>query len=340
MIKKTAVIFLVIFVIIYLINCKLISYGIGQAKGQLKILTNTRPIKEILADPLVPDSLKKRLSFMSEIKKYAIDSLKLKDTKNYQKLYDQNGKPILWVVIASEKYELKALKWSFPIIGTFDYKGFFEYEKAVNLENELKLKGLDTEISEVSAWSTLGWFRDPILSSMLFRSDASLADLIIHEMTHNTIFIKNNHELSENLANFIAKHGAENFIESKYGTSSDEYIKLQERKIFLERYNTYMTSAINKLNQLYQSENFKKSTKKDSLKYNLLTTIALNKDSVYIGLKKIPKQTFSKTNIPNNSFFVGYQTYNSKQNEFESELKSKYNGNFKKYLRAIIERYK
>jgi predicted aminopeptidase len=339
MLKKIGIVLVFVIVIFTLINCKLISYGIGQAKGQLKILSNTVPIKDILDDPKAPDSLKKRLMFLSEIKEFAIDSLKLKDTKNYQKLYDQKGKPILWVVIASDKYELKALKWDFPIIGSFDYKGFFDYQKAVNLENELKTKGYDTEISEVAAWSTLGWFKDPILSSMLFRSDGGLADLIIHEMTHNTIFIKNNHELSENLANFIGKHGAEAFIDFKYGISSAEHVTFQERQTYLERYNHYMVKSVNKLNNLYQSDAFKSSANKDSLKLNLLTNIHLAKDSLYIGLKNISKPSISKTNIPNNSFFVGYQTYNSKQSNFETELKEKYNNNFKQYLSDLKDRY-
>ena len=100
-----------------------------------------------------------------------------RQSDNYTTFYNQRGKPILWVVTASERYKLAPKEWKFPVIGTFPYKGFFDEAKADRQEAELLDAGYDTEINEVSAWSTLGYLKDPILSIMLYRSPGSLASL-------------------------------------------------------------------------------------------------------------------------------------------------------------------
>ena len=160
----------------------LISYGLKQAKGQLHIVWNAKPVTDFLQDPAFPDSLKAKLRLIEQVRKYAIDSLGLKDTKNYKTLYDQKGEEIMWVVTASEPFELKQKEWVFPILGAVPYKGFFEKEKAIELKNELEKEGLDVSIRNPGGWSTLGWFTDPILSKMLERGEGDLINLIIHEM--------------------------------------------------------------------------------------------------------------------------------------------------------------
>ena len=162
------IIFVGIFILLVLaaFNYKLIGYGIDQAMGQFKVMRNARPIAEVLVDPQFPDSLKSSLAIVGEIKQFAIDSLALKSSKNYTTVYDQQGEEILWVVTACAPFKFEPLMWSFPIIGSFTYKGFFDYQKSVNLAKSLQEEGYDVEMRSVSGWSTLGWFKDPILSNM------------------------------------------------------------------------------------------------------------------------------------------------------------------------------
>ena len=189
-IARTAEVLLITAAFYVLFNFRLVAYGITQLKGQLSIVWHAKPIAEALSDPAFPDSLKQKLKLVEEIKKFAIDSLGLRATENYSTLYDQQGKALLMNLTAAEKFELKAYTWNFPLLGEVSYKGFFDFKKGKSEAEELERKNYDVEYSSVSAWSTLGWFRDPIFSGMLKRNEGQLAELIIHEMTHATIYLK------------------------------------------------------------------------------------------------------------------------------------------------------
>ncbi|TAG67687.1 MAG: aminopeptidase, partial [Runella slithyformis] len=144
--------FLLVLVALAVVYRELLDYGLAQARGQLRILTNTRPIADVLQDATFPDSLKKQLRLIADIKRFAVDSLGLDDSGSYTQLYDQQGKPILWVITASEKYRLVAKEWAFPVIGKFAYKGFFDTTRAQTEQKMLIAVGFDTQIGEVSAW--------------------------------------------------------------------------------------------------------------------------------------------------------------------------------------------
>src|SRR5690349_14303260 len=184
---------------------------------------DAEPVEECLQDPTFPDSLTRKLRLMDEIRAYAIDSLGLNDTDNYKTLYDQKGEEIMWVVTACEPFKLEAKQWKFPVVGSVPYKGFFDRRLAVELKDELDKEGWDVSIRNPGGWSTLGWFTDPILSKMLGRSEGDLANLIIHEMSHATIFVKDSIDFNENLATFIGDRGAERFLIHKHGLHSQAY---------------------------------------------------------------------------------------------------------------------
>ena len=316
----------------------LVGYGWSQARGQLRVLGRVRPLAEVMADPSFPDSLKGKLQLIGEIRRYAVDSLGINDSKSYTTVYDQRGKPILWVVTASEPYRLVAKEWKFPLLGKFSYKGFFDYDRCLEEEKELKAQGYDTDINEVAAWSTLGWFRDPILSSMLYRSEGSLASLIIHELTHSTLFVKDNLEYNENLADFVGDYGALRFLAHKYGTDSLPYRRYLDRKAYQDRYYRHVLRGARKLDSLYAT--FRPGlarARKDRLKRALIREISETMDTLSgAGRKRTP---VSDTLLPNNAFFVGYQTYRQRQNAFEREFKTRFGSDFPKYLAYLKKKY-
>ena len=192
-------------------NYKLLKYGIQQLTGQYKIVSNSIPINEYASQNDIPDSIKFKLSLIAEAKEYAFENLALKYSENYSTIYDQQGKPLMWLLTASLPFKMVAREWSFPLVGAFSYKGFFNQKSAEKEFEELKLKGWDVLIREVGGWSTLGWFKDPVLSEMLNRSTGKLAELIIHELTHGTLYIKDSVEFNENLASFVGIKGTEQF---------------------------------------------------------------------------------------------------------------------------------
>ena len=133
-IKRILLASLAVLVVLVLIYWELIVYGFQQGYGQFNIIWNAKPVEHYLGDPTFPDSLKARLELINEIRKYAIDSLGLKDTENYKTLYDQKGEEVMWVVMASEPFALKPKEWTFPVIGSVPYKGFFKKERAEALK--------------------------------------------------------------------------------------------------------------------------------------------------------------------------------------------------------------
>lgn len=338
MIKKIGFSVLVVALLLCIWQWELLVYGIGQGYGQFRILYNARPLEEMLNDREFPDSLKARLHLIQEIRRYAIDSLGINESNSYTTVFDQRGKPILWTITASEPYQLKAKQWSFPFFGSFSYKGFFDYQKCLREEAELKKQGFDTEIGEVSAWSTLGWFNDPILSSMLSLSEGGLANLIIHELTHGTLYVKNNVEYNENLASFVGDYGALRFLIYKYGKDSFQYRKYEARKKYRDKYYRHVLRGAKQLESLYATfTNNTPKSNKDQLKTSLIKEIIGTIDTLTPRLGKNVSKT--DTILPNNAFFIGYQTYHNRQNKFEVEFKTKFNSNFKEYLSYLKKTY-
>lgn len=320
----------------------LLSYGWMQAKGQLGILMNVKDVSEVLADPEFADSLKARIRLIEEIKKFGVDSLGLTPSENYTTFYDQHGKPLIWVITASERYKIKAHQWDFPIIGSFPYKGFFDSTRAVNEEKEMKLQGFDTDIGEVSAWSTLGYLKDPILSSMLKRREGSLANLILHELTHGTLFVKNNLELNENLASFVGDLGAIRFLKYKYGNDSKQLKDYEYSKKYNDAYSQHMLRGIKKLDSLYNTfgEDQTPRPEKDTLKSQTIYKILADTDTLLGGKRTLKSNKWLSANpLPGNAFFISYQTYKSKQNIFKDEYENKFEGDFRKYLKYLKEKY-
>ncbi|REA59471.1 aminopeptidase [Dyadobacter luteus] len=342
MVKKILVALLCVVVVLGIIYRDLLSYGWMQAKGQIGILMNVKDVSEVLADPTFPDSLKTRIRLIEEIKQFGVDSLGLSPSKNYTTFYDQHGKPLIWVITASDRYRIKAYKWDFPILGSFPYKGYFDSTRAVREEKVLADEGFDTDIGEVSAWSTLGYLKDPILSSMLKRREGSLANLILHELTHGTLFVKNDLELNENLASFVGDLGATRFLKQKYGADSKQYADYQYSKNYNDAYSRHMLRGMKQLDSLYITFGPDQTPKpeKDSAKKHLIQKIVSTADTLMGGGKTLKaKRSEQSSFLPGNAYFISYQTYKSKQNVFKQEYEEKFGSDFKKYLGYLKNKY-
>ncbi len=325
--------------ILIVLQYELIIYGIRQGYGQFEILYHAQPITEVLVDKNYPDSLKQKLLLVEEIKKFAFDSLQINYSKNYTAFYNQKGKPILWIVTACEPYNLKAKEWDFPFVGKVSYKGFFAKKLVKEEAEELKKEGYDVDIDEVAGWSTLGWFKDPVLSSMLKNNEGNLANLLIHELTHGTLFIKNNVEFNENLADFVGDYGATRFLLYKYGKNSLQFKDYENSKTDYKLFSEHILSGTKKLDSLYKNMKPGQSVKeKDTLKYRLIKKIITSIDTVSFANNKWKKRAHIKK-LPNNAYFIDYIRYRSQQNIFNKEFKERFNSNFKLYFAFLKQKY-
>lgn len=339
MIRKIAVGVLAVVAVLVIWNWSLLVYGVEQGLGQLKIVWNARPVEETMKDPQFPDSLKAKLSLIEEIRQFAIDSLGLKDTKNYRTVYDQKGKELMWVVTASEPFALKPKLWHFPVIGTVPYKGYFNIEKA-KAEKEILEKGnWDVSVRNPGGWSTLGWFTDPILSGMLNRSEGDLASLIIHEMVHSTLWVKDSVDFNENLATFIGDTAAYDFLIYKFGKNSKEYSTYLDEDRDYRKFSKHMLRGATSLDSLYKtfvpgdSLIDKKKRKEDFIRHIVATL-----DTVSFSLAKEPSKKYSKK-LPNNAFFLAFRHYQSRLGIFKDELDAKFKGDMKSYVTYLSTKY-
>lgn len=315
---------------------QLIGYGLAQLKGQLQIVWNAKPIEEALIDPSFPDSMKMKLILIQEIKAFATDKLGINDSKNYTKVYHQEGKTLLWVLTASEPYCLKAKEWNFPFLGAVSYKGFFNQSASLKEEAALKAAGYDIDMGKVSGWSTLGWFEDPILSDMLKNSEGDLANLIIHELTHATLYVKDNVDFNENLASFIGDKGALLFLEYKFGKDSKPYREYIESRTDEEIFNNYILNGAGRLDSLYNTFGKKDSRKfKENKKSKLIHEIVSGIEELPLYNKELYLRIAEKARMKKNAFFMSYMRYGSKLNEFEDEYATKFNADLKAYLEHL-----
>lgn len=324
--------------ITYVWQFELINYGLLQLRGQLRVVNNTVPLQTFIDDPATPDSLKRKAELVEEIRKFAFDSLGINYSDNYTEIYDQKGKPSMYVVTACDSFSFKPKTWKFPLLGSFPYKGFFDVEKAKALANEIKTKdSLEVDIRTAGGWSTLGWFKDPILSNMLNRSEGDLASLLIHELTHGTLFVKDSVTFNENLASFIGDNGAILFLESKYGKQAPQVLQYKAEIEDEEKFKSYVLIAANQLDELYKGMANASREEKRLQKSKAMEAIQSNYDT--LDFKSALYKGYLKRRKPNNTFFMSYLRYNSQQALLESELNLNFKGDLKAYLQYLKSKY-
>lgn len=319
------------------VNYKLALYGWAQLRGQLHIILAARPVEDCLKDPAFPDSLKKKLLFIADVRQYATDSLGLNNSKNYTSLYDQQGKPALWVLTACAPYAMQPYEWTFPLLGAVSYKGFFEKERGLPEAAGLEAAGYDVDYHPTGGWSTLGWFRDPILSNMLRKREGQLAELIIHELSHATLFLPGSVDYNENFATFVGEQGALRYLEHRFGTNSKELQQYRFEQEDEARFGRYMLRAGRALEQLYKGMNDTLTeAEKKQIKQTAIRDIVLNIKPLNLHYAdRYPRYTADSL-LPNNCYFMTYSRYRKSQTEFQAALQQ-YNGDMRLWISRLRE---
>ncbi|MCA8920833.1 MAG: aminopeptidase [Planctomycetes bacterium] len=194
-------------------------YALHAANGQIGIWWNQIPIDEALADPDLPEAQREKLALVVDVRRYAIEELGLSETGSYKSYYETPGDFVAWNVSASAPLAFQPYTWDFPFVGSLPYIGYFREPLAVEEAADLAGRGYDALMLPVPAYSTLGWFEDPFLSSMLRYHHETIADILIHEMTHATVFVADV-EFNETLATFVGREGARRYFLERDGPAS------------------------------------------------------------------------------------------------------------------------
>ena len=210
--------FLVIILFLFgLSGCSTISFYWQALNGQAEILNNSRPIESVIQDRDTKPELKQRLTSLVAMREYASKELKLPDNKSYRNYADLKRPFVIWNVFATTEFSTELTQWCFPIAGCVNYRGYFSKERAEEFAKNLPTQMSDAFVGGVPAYSTLGYFNDPILNTFIHYPEVELARLLFHELAHQVVYVKDDSMFNESFATAVEEAGIERWLESQAG---------------------------------------------------------------------------------------------------------------------------
>lgn len=193
-------------------GCGNAPYYAQAARGQVGLWRQAQPIEAVLEDPKTPASLRERLAFAVAVRNFASKELALPDNGSYRNYADIQRPCVVWNVYATPELSVKPKEWCFPVAGCVGYRGYFSEREAEAFAQRLRDAGYDVYVAGVPAYSTLGWFDDPILSSFVYYRDEDLASLIFHELAHQLLYVRGDTVFNESFATAVELEGVTRWL--------------------------------------------------------------------------------------------------------------------------------
>ena len=241
---------LIAFIVVAIVlgACADLRYYAHVTHGESALLLQRRPVGKVIADPMTDPKLAARLKLSQEARQFASAKLDLPDNRSYTYYVQLNRPYVVWNVFATPRFSVDAVPQCFPIAGCVAYRGWFDEQKAKDSAEKLKAEGDDIYIGGVPAYSTLGWFADPILSSMMRWDDDDLIGTIFHELAHQLIYVKGDTPFNESYAMFVEDEGVREWHRSRGETVTDEHDQLMD-----DQFTQQVLDLRERLRKLYKS---------------------------------------------------------------------------------------
>ena len=318
-----------------LISCSYTQYVWHVSSHQLALLRQKVPLETALKRSDLTEDQKRKLELVSEIKAFAKEELKWDMDENIYSSYVHLERPyVSWLLRVSPADQLKAYEWYFPVVGAVPYKGFFEKEKALKSARDFDKKGYDTYVRGVTAYSTLRWFEDPLLSSMLSYRESDFTAMIFHELAHTVLFFKNHINFNERFAEFVGRKAALLFYRKKeaqkeHTISITKHMQKEWEDELL--FSTFMSEEYNKLKKWYKDNTGKVNEEKKQKRLSEIQNRFMSE--IKPRLKTRFYDYFSRIKL-NNARLLSYRSYNYNMEEFEQLFASAF---IQKDLKAFID---
>lgn len=203
-----------------LVSCESVSYYSQAARGQLAIVFGREDIQRLLAREDLPGELAEKFESVLQIREFAENELGLPVAEHYSTYVDVEREHVVWNVFAAPEFSVEAVNWCYPIAGCVSYRGYFSELAALDYAAKLEEEGFDVYTGGVDAYSTLGWFEDSLLSTVLSRPDHQLAGLIFHELAHQLAYVSGDTTFNESFATAVEREGVRRWLVQRGGESS------------------------------------------------------------------------------------------------------------------------
>ncbi len=208
-----------------LAGCSALPYYSQALRGEYALLSAARPVDQWLADPATPADLKERLALALRIRYFAAAALGLPDNGSYTRYADLHRASAVWNVFATPELSLTLQTWCYPVFGCAAYRGYFARSAAQELADRLAARGEDTAVAPVPAFSTLGWFDDPLLSTFVRWPEPELARLIFHELAHQVVYVRDDTRFNESFATAVERAGLVRWVEQRHDPQLQEQFR-------------------------------------------------------------------------------------------------------------------
>jgi predicted aminopeptidase len=194
-------------------GCSNVGYYWQSVSGQVGIWRRERPIEEVINDAATPETLRQKLAAVVRIRDFASRELGLPDNRSYRDYADLGRPYAVWNVFAAPEFSLQPVRWCFLFAGCVSYRGYFSREEADGFSSELAAQGYDVHVGGVAAYSTLGWFADPVLNTFIQFSEPEMARLVFHELAHQVVYVKDDSTFNESFAVAVEQEGLRRWFE-------------------------------------------------------------------------------------------------------------------------------
>jgi predicted aminopeptidase len=241
--------FLMIIASLGISACTSMEYYWQAINGHTAILNREQPIDELLANPDLDSDLRHILQGMQQARDFASQELALPDNDSYRVFADIERDYVIWNVIATDEFSVTPQQWCFPFAGCVSYRGFFNQADANAFAAQLRAQGKDVYVAGARAYSTLGWFDDPLLNTMLYRDEAMRVGVLFHELAHQQLYVQNDTAFNEAFATTVAQEGVRRwFLHNGNSAAYESYLLSSQRR---SEFNTLLQQTRSRLKQMY-----------------------------------------------------------------------------------------
>lgn len=193
-------------------GCTTFSYYAQSLKGHAQIMRSRQNVEKLIEDPSTSEALRAKMASALAIRQYASGELALPDNNSYRNYVDIGRDAVTWAVFAAPEFSLTPRTWCFPVFGCVPYRGYFSRKSATDAAVELQRQGFDVYVTGITAYSTLGWSSDPLISTMLSQDETYLASLIFHELAHQCVYVHDDSAFNEAFAVAVETTGVTKWL--------------------------------------------------------------------------------------------------------------------------------